>query len=115
MDFPGGPGAKTPLSQVQGAQVRSLVRELDPTCTTKKILHATTNTLHSQIKYKKEEGMMLGLGYMCSFCSLLLNSGEDCLSSGRFQLFLTSVFENVQWGSNLEGVMDKEKAQEEII
>ena len=115
MDFPGGPGAKTPLSQVQGAQVRSLVRELDPTCTTKKILHATTNTLHSQIKYKKEEGMMLGLGYMCSFCSLLLNSGEDSLSSGRFQLFLTSVFENVQWGSNLEGVMDKEKAQEEII
>jgi len=55
MDFPGGPGAKTPLSQVQGAQVRSLGRELDPTCTTKKILHATPNTLHSQIKHKKEE------------------------------------------------------------
>ena len=29
-DFPGGPVAKTPRSQ--GAQVSSLVRELDPTC-----------------------------------------------------------------------------------
>ena len=28
-DFPGGPVAKTPR---QGAQVQSLVRELDPTC-----------------------------------------------------------------------------------
>ena len=30
--LPGGPVAKTPCSQWQGAQVRSLVRELDPTC-----------------------------------------------------------------------------------
>ena len=28
-DFPGGPAAKTPR---QGAQVQSLLRELDPTC-----------------------------------------------------------------------------------
>ena len=31
-DFPGGPVAKTPRSQMQGAQVQSLVRELDPSC-----------------------------------------------------------------------------------
>ena len=31
-DFPGGPVAKTSLLPVQGARVRSLVRELDPTC-----------------------------------------------------------------------------------
>ena len=32
-DFPGGPVAQTPSSQVQGALVGSLViRELDPTC-----------------------------------------------------------------------------------
>ena len=30
-DFPGGPVAKTPHS-MQGAQVYSLVRDLDPTC-----------------------------------------------------------------------------------
>ena len=30
LDFPGGPVAKTP-SSLQGAWVRSLVRELDPT------------------------------------------------------------------------------------
>ena len=31
-DFPGVPVAKTPGSQIQGAWVQSLVRELDPTC-----------------------------------------------------------------------------------
>ena len=31
-DFPGSPVAKPPLLPMQGAQVRSLVRELDPTC-----------------------------------------------------------------------------------
>jgi len=31
-DSPGGPVAKTPLLPMLGAQVRSLVRELDPTC-----------------------------------------------------------------------------------
>ena len=32
-DFPGGPAAQTPSSQMQGALVGSLViRELDPTC-----------------------------------------------------------------------------------
>ena len=30
--FPGSPVAKTHCSQYQGAQVGSLVRELDPTC-----------------------------------------------------------------------------------
>ena len=30
--FPGGPMAKTPCSPVQGAKVRSLIRELDLTC-----------------------------------------------------------------------------------
>ena len=36
-DFPGGPVVLT----VQGAQVQSLLREVDPTCTIKS-LHATT-------------------------------------------------------------------------
>ena len=40
-DFPGGPVAKILEFPVQGAQVRSLVRELDP--------HATTKTQSSQI------------------------------------------------------------------
>ena len=31
-DFPGGPVAKTPPLPMQGAWVRSLLRELDPTC-----------------------------------------------------------------------------------
>ena len=31
-DFPGGPVVRTPSFQLQGAWVRSLVRELDPTC-----------------------------------------------------------------------------------
>ena len=31
-DFPGGPVAKDSTLPVQGAQVRSLVQELDPTC-----------------------------------------------------------------------------------
>ena len=109
---PGGPVAKILHSQCREAWVGSLVRELDPTCTTKKILHATTKTLCSQIKYKKK-GWCWGFGSMWSFSSLLLNSDEDCLSSGRFQLFLTSVFKNIQWGSNLEGVVDK-KAEEKI-
>ena len=37
----GGPVAKTLHSQCRGAQVRSLVRELGPTCPAKKIPHAT--------------------------------------------------------------------------
>ena len=31
-DFPGGPMAKTPHPQCRGAQVQSLVMEVDPTC-----------------------------------------------------------------------------------
>ena len=31
-DLPGGPVAKTSNSQIQGVQVPSLVRDLDPTC-----------------------------------------------------------------------------------
>ena len=31
-DFLGGPVAKTPCSQSRGGQVRSLFRQLDPTC-----------------------------------------------------------------------------------
>ena len=31
-DFPGGPAAKAPESQHGGAEVQSLVGELDPTC-----------------------------------------------------------------------------------
>ena len=31
-DFPVGPVAKTPMFPMQGAQVQSLIRELDPTC-----------------------------------------------------------------------------------
>ena len=31
-DFPGGAVVKTPCSQCRGAQVQSLVRELNPTC-----------------------------------------------------------------------------------
>jgi len=51
---------------MQGAQVQSLIRELDPTCCNErphvlqqrlKILHATTKTRHSQIdKYKFRKG-----------------------------------------------------------
>ena len=31
-DFPGGPVAKAPCSQRRGPRVRSLIREVDPTC-----------------------------------------------------------------------------------
>ena len=49
---------------IQGAQVQSLVRELDPTGYNEKILHAATKTQHSQyvfflqiqiVKKKKKE------------------------------------------------------------
>ena len=41
---------------MQGAQVQSLVRELDPTCHNSKILHAATKTWPSQMdKYLKEK------------------------------------------------------------
>ena len=46
-DFPGGPVARTPAPNA-GAWVQSLVRELDPTCTTKSP-HAATKTWCSQI------------------------------------------------------------------
>ena len=41
---------------MQGVQVQSLVRELDPTCHNSKILHAATKTWPSQMKkYLKEK------------------------------------------------------------
>ena len=49
-DFPGGPVAKTPSSQHRGAQVWSLVGELDPTCCNEdKRSCAATNTQCNQI------------------------------------------------------------------
>ena len=51
-DFLGVPVAKTPHTKCRGAQIRYLVRELDPhtTTTTKKILHATMKILHAATK-----------------------------------------------------------------
>ena len=52
-DFLGVPVAKTPHTQCKGAQIRYLVRELDPPTTTttmKKILHATMKILHAATK-----------------------------------------------------------------
>ena len=56
-DFPGSPVADTPRS-VQGAWAQSLVRELDPTCTTKKITRAalrpsTAKEIHKILKIIK--------------------------------------------------------------
>ena len=59
-DFPGGPVAKNSTLPKQGAQVRSLVRELDPTCIQQVgSPHTVAKTWHSQIntylKKKKEK------------------------------------------------------------
>ena len=60
---------------MQGAQVQSLVRELDPACmlqlrsphATKKIPRAATKTWHSQKKKKKKDKISIAL-------DLILNS-----------------------------------------
>ena len=49
-DFPGGPVGKTALP-MQGAQVQSLVGELDPTCMPQlRRLHAATKSPHAATK-----------------------------------------------------------------
>ena len=53
-DFPAGPVAKTRAPNA-GSLVRSLIRELDPTCLKQNIPRAVTMTQHSQInKYLKK-------------------------------------------------------------
>ena len=47
-DFPGSPMVKDSALQIQGAQFRSLIKELDPTCCNSKILHAAMKAQCSQ-------------------------------------------------------------------
>ena len=64
-DFPGGVVDKTSHSQCRGPRVRSLVRELDPTCMPQLgVCMPLTKTPHNQInkylKKKKEERERFG-------------------------------------------------------
>ena len=75
-DFPGGPVAKTQLP-IEGAWVRFLPGELDPTCCNQsspmaqgrsKLPHAATKTQFSQIKNLEKRPLAFHVDHLCARC-----------------------------------------------
>lgn len=94
-DFSGGPVIKNPLAKA-GAWVRSLVRELNPTCNNQRslntgqktqhsgIIHAQSSTLTSQRPNKNPVNANVSVIIKGNLCMLYLSSGKKSQKRIKF-------------------------------